>query len=52
MTDYIGLLEHFRLDCAVDPGLFAHGTALQLLAMARHAASPRLVPQANNLGLA
>ncbi|RJF95280.1 hypothetical protein D3871_17745 [Noviherbaspirillum saxi] len=45
-------LEQFHPDCTVDPGRFAHGTALRLLAMARHVASPRLVPQANRLGLA
>jgi hypothetical protein len=49
MTDE---LEPFQPDCAVDPGRFARGTALRLLAMARHVASPRLVPQANRLGLA
>jgi hypothetical protein len=45
-------LERFQPDCAVDPGRFARGTALRLLAMARHVASTRLVPQANRLGLA
>jgi hypothetical protein len=45
-------LERFQPACAVDPGRFARGTALRLLAMARHVASPRLVPQANRLGLA
>jgi hypothetical protein len=45
-------LERFQPDCAVDPGRFARGTALHLLAMARHVASTRLVPQANRLGLA
>jgi hypothetical protein len=32
-------LERFQPDCAVDPGRFARGTALRLLAMARHVAS-------------
>jgi hypothetical protein len=45
-------LERFQPACAVDPGRFARGTALRLLAMARHVASTRLVPQANRLGLA
>jgi hypothetical protein len=45
-------LERFQPDCAVDPGRFARGTALRLLAMARHVASTRLVPRANRLGLA
>ncbi|MEN3294256.1 MAG: hypothetical protein V7642_3509, partial [Burkholderiales bacterium] len=45
-------LERFQPDCTVDPGRFARGTALRLLAMARHVASTRLVPQANRLGLA
>jgi hypothetical protein len=48
----IPILERFQPDCAVDPGRFARGTALRLLAMARHVASTRLVPQANRLGLA
>ncbi|MGZ3240529.1 MAG: hypothetical protein ACXWIN_04570 [Burkholderiaceae bacterium] len=33
----------------VAAGRFAHGTALRLLAMARHGASPRLVSHANHL---
>jgi hypothetical protein len=45
-------IERFQPDCTVDAGRFARGTALRLLAMARHVASPRLVPQANRLGLA
>ncbi|WP_158597902.1 hypothetical protein [Noviherbaspirillum saxi] len=44
-------LEQFPPDCTADAGRFARGTALRLLAMARHVASPRLVPQANRLGL-
>jgi hypothetical protein len=48
----IFMLERFQPDCAVDPGRFARGTALRLLAMAGHVASTRLVPQANHLGLA
>ena len=45
-------LDRFRPACPVNVGRFARGTALRLLAMARHVASPRLVPQANRLGLA
>ncbi|WP_151636660.1 hypothetical protein [Noviherbaspirillum aerium] len=50
------LLERFRPDQADDPGRFASGTAVSLLAMApgrraRHVAPPRLVPQTDLLEL-
>ena len=47
-----GALERFHPDRLVDVGRLAHGTALRLLAMARHDASARLVSRAIRLGLA
>ncbi|WP_382248632.1 hypothetical protein [Herbaspirillum sp. GCM10030257] len=51
------MLERFHPDRTDDAGCFARGTALSrgrrgLLAMARHVASARLVPQPNHLSLA
>jgi hypothetical protein len=45
-------VEQFWPDCTVYAGRLTRGTALRLLAMACHVASPRLVPHAIRLGIA
>jgi hypothetical protein len=51
MDCLVEALERIQPDWLADAGRLAPGTALRLLAMPRHAASPRLVPRAIRLGL-